>query len=46
MTATDSPLAPVVRKGTEAIHGTYGAIPNRAHIEPYGRALPPRFSND
>jgi hypothetical protein len=45
MTTTDSPLAPVVRKGAEAMHGTYRAIEDRrsASIQPSPFRLSPRF---
>jgi hypothetical protein len=45
MTTTDSPLAPVVRKGAEAMHGTYHEIVERssARIEPSPHHLPSRY---
>lgn len=45
MTTTDSPLAPVIRKGAEAMHGTYRAIEDHgsARVEPSQYRLPPRL---
>ncbi|NNC13412.1 hypothetical protein HII28_16190 [Planctomonas sp. JC2975] len=45
MTTTDSPLAPVVRKGAEAMHGTYHTIEDSrsSRVEPCEYRLPPRF---
>ena len=43
MTMADSPLAPVVRKGAEAMHGTYRSYDSRnaARIESSRHQLPP-----
>ncbi|GAB3388534.1 hypothetical protein GCM10027568_09640 [Humibacter soli] len=44
-TTTDSPLAPVVRKGAEAMHGTYRPIDGSraSHVESSRCKLPPIF---
>ncbi|NNC12104.1 hypothetical protein HII28_09455 [Planctomonas sp. JC2975] len=45
MTTADSALAPVVRKGAEAMHGNYRSTEDRgeAHIQPSQHHLPPRL---
>lgn len=47
MTTTDSPLAPVVRKGAEAMHGTYREY-ERSQVTDIARAatqLPPQLGH-
>jgi hypothetical protein len=48
MTTADSPLAPIVRKGAEAMHGTYRPYEGAAasHIETAGIQLPPHHDHE
>jgi hypothetical protein len=47
MTMADSPLTPVVRKGAEAMHGTYRSYEGEAagRIEKAGIQLPPHHNH-